>query len=106
MTKRTEDESFPEERLLSLLRVSRPEAAWLRQRNQILARVRAPRPWVTPRRLAPVLAAAMAIALFFIRTGQKYAPDDVPPAGEWVLLENLELLEDLDVIEVMDEGDS
>lgn len=107
MTLKMKGEDFPEEKLLDLLRVSKPEGFWLRQRNEILAKIQAPHPSrVSGWRLTPVFAAALAFAFFLFQKRMAYHPHDIPSVHEWAFLEQLDLLEDLDVIEAMNGDDS
>jgi len=85
-----------EEKLRRLLSVSKPDTFWRGQKRRILERVqdrKAPRVvW----RLAPVMAAAALLVALQLRKRPAPLPESVPPASDWGLLQNLDLLEDLD----------
>lgn len=92
-----------EKKLLSLLAVGRPEAFWARQKQEISGAVsgkhRVFRAWL----LVP--AAAMA-ALLVLALGRGHrVSHDAPPAVSTAFLENLDLLDDMDVLEAIPDGD-
>jgi hypothetical protein len=85
-----------DEELRRLLSVSKPDVFWRGQKRRIMERVqerKAPRAvW----RLAPVMAAAALLVVLQLRKRAVPPPEPVPPASDWGLLQNLDLLEDLD----------
>lgn len=95
-----------DDKLFKLLKVERPETFWAAQKARIMDRVRASRPaapwWV----LAPALAGALALTVFWRGEPRELKQGEVPPQAEWALLEQLDLLEDLDTVEALGETDA
>lgn len=92
-----------EEKLIPLLAVRRSEAFWNARKAVIIsaagARSGAKRAWL----LVP--AAAMAAMLVFALGRGHRVNLDTPPAISTAFLENLDLLDDMDVLEAIPDGD-
>jgi hypothetical protein len=86
-----EDENF-----WRLLSASKPDVFWHGQKKRILKRIEGAE---IPRvlwRLAPVMVAAGLLVMLQLHKNRAPAPEPIPPASEWGLLQNLDLLVDMD----------
>lgn len=95
-----EEKDLLEEHLGRLFRTARPDDFWVRQQNQILARLQTThRPPVK----AWVLGSAFALGFGFVvfLSVKQNPPPSIPPRQDWPMLERLELWQDLDTIEKM-----
>jgi len=92
-----------EEKLLSLLAARRSEAFWNARKAGIISAAQArsgvKKTWL----LVP--AAAMAALLFFALGRSPRGSLDTPPSVSTAFLENLDLLDDMDVLEAIPDGD-
>jgi hypothetical protein len=85
-----------EEKLRRLLSVSKPDTFWRGQKRRVMERVQGRKAPRVVWRLAPVMAAAALLVVLQLRKRPSPPPEPVPPASDWGLLQNLDLLEDLD----------
>lgn len=93
-----------EKKLISLLAVERPEAFWTRQKKEIIGTVSGKR--MTSRAWLLVPATAMAgLLVFAAGRGSRQVVLDEAPSVSTAFLENLDLLDDMDVLEAIPEGD-
>ncbi len=92
-----------DEKLIPLLSARRSEAFWNAQKAEILSaagsRSGIRRAWL----LVPAAAMAALLVLALGR-GHRVNPD-TPPAVSTAFLENLDLLDDMDVLEAIPDGD-
>ncbi|MBI4056396.1 MAG: hypothetical protein HY399_02495 [Elusimicrobia bacterium] len=97
-------ENNSDDKLFSLLRVSRPETFWIRQKNNILAKIQSPKRSHAPVRwLVPAFATALVLTLLILQQKKSYPPTHIPITQDWAFLEKLDLWENWEVIENLNE---
>lgn len=71
--------------------------------DRVLSKLPGSRPAFFPRVVLPAALAAALVGVLILPV-RKTAREAVPPASDWALLDNLDLLEDLEVLEQLEEG--